>query len=569
MFLGRFVTDNSSIAYGPFAISCGQSLRTMGNNVASESHVSKMSVASRLGGGSKNKLSTLTHSEQRSNLTRGNLLGAAGCSVAISEPMTNGEVPHRPNTPPSSGRDELNLIDFPISVLQYQQPLDADGNRPDELVCVIRSFDRYLGEVVPRKLTRRTASKHGFPTPLEEEVLIALLTLTRLKNNFTSPRVSFRNAELFDLMGWPSNGNSSERLGVALDRLKGLTLKYENAWTTGKNKYEKEFTTGLLDSYQFVVQTMGNGEGKAESWVQWASEVFADIQQGNVKELNTDRYFSLDRPIARRLYRFLDKHLDETPQFKMELLTFAAHLGISGTTHIGKIKERLMPGVKALEAMGDFIEPMAPKERFVKRGAGDWCVQFARASRQEAGTRPKRPVNNRRENRLSDTAAKTLVSEFYSAWSGDPQHLVTRHELHQAQTVIGRYGADYAGEMLPVLVKVMKQQFPEARAFGAANNYWHDADKAIKRRQTSQQKEKEPLLQREAEQSKLKEEQARLEARRTRWNQLTQQQQDAIRNRVAEVSNQTVKRFISLGKFADPLVERACLNEMERAAEAA
>jgi hypothetical protein len=483
--------------------------------------------------------------------------------------MTFAEIPHRPSTPPSSGRDELNLIDFPISVLQYQQPLDADGNRPDELVCVIRSFDRYLGEVVPRKLTRRTASKHGFPTPLEEEVLIALLTLTRLKNDFASPRVSFRNAELFDLMGWPSNGNSSERLGVALDRLKGLTLKYENAWTTGKNKYEKEFTTGLLDSYQFVVQTMGTSEGKAESWVQWASEVFADIQQGNVKELNTDRYFSLDRPIARRLYRFLDKHLEETPQFNMELLTFAAHLGISGTTHVGKIKERLMPGVKALEEMGDFIEPMAPKERFVKRGAGDWCVQFSRASCRDAGVRQSPSTNKRREHRLSDSAAKTLVSEFYTSWSGDQQHLVTRHELFQAQTVISRYGAEYVNELLPVLVKIMKQQFPDARAFGAANNYWHDADKSLKRRQANLQKEREPMVQREVEQANAKQEQARLEARRERWNRLTAEQQQAIRGRVAAVSSATVQRFIAHGKYRDPLVERACLDEMEQAGEAA
>lgn len=478
--------------------------------------------------------------------------------------MRTGEISHRPSTPPSSGRDELNLIDFPISVLQYQQPTDANGNRPDELVCVIRSFDRQLGEVVPRKLTRRTASKHGFPTPLEEEVLIALLTLTRLKNDFTSPRVSFRNAELFDLMGWPSNGNSSERLGIALDRLKGLTLKYENAWTNGKNTYEKEFTTGLLDSYQFVVQTMGTIEGRAQSWVQWASEVFVDIQQGNVKELNTDRYFSLDRPIARRLYRFLDKHLEETPQFKMELLEFAAHVGISGTDHVGKIKERLMPGVKALEQMGDFIEPMLPTERFIKRGAGNWCVQFERVRHSDPASKIMGQSGKRHERRLSDSAARNLVSQFYAAWSGDQHHLVTRHELFQAETVISRFGAEYAMGLLPVLIKVMKQQFPEARAFGAANNYWHDADKALRRRQASETQSKEAPMNSEQDQRTLRQQQARLEARRQRWNRLSEDEHQAIRNRVATAGSQTVHRFISQGKFSDPLVERACLDEMEK-----
>ena len=46
-----------------------------------------------------------------------------------------------------SGSDELNLIDFPISLLQYQQPTDASGKRPDELVCKIESYDPDLDRI--------------------------------------------------------------------------------------------------------------------------------------------------------------------------------------------------------------------------------------------------------------------------------------------------------------------------------------------------------------------------------------------------------------------------------------
>ena len=258
----------------------------------------------------------------------------------------------------ASGRDELNLIDFPISVLQSKQPVNADGTTPDELVCTIESYDRHLDRVVPRKLTRRTASKHGFPTPVEEEVLIGLLTLTRIKNNFTSARVRFCNSELYRLLGWPSNGNRNERLRVTLDRLKGLTLKYENAWTRGGDKFEKELTTNLLDAYQFVRQTDGDpADGKETSWIQWASEVFADMQRGNVKELNTDRYFSFSRPISRRLYRILDKQLSESASVSIDLHTLAIQLGITGTTHVGKIKERIAPGLKEVEQKGELIAP--------------------------------------------------------------------------------------------------------------------------------------------------------------------------------------------------------------------
>ncbi len=472
--------------------------------------------------------------------------------------------PHRHSAPPSSGRDELNLIDFPISVLQYQQPTDSHGNRPDELVCTIESFDRHLNQVVPRKLTRRTASKHGFPTPLEEEVLIALLTLTRLKNEFTSPRIEFRNSELFELMGWPSNGNSTKRLSIALDRLKGLTLKYEKAWATGGNRYEKEFTTGLLDSYQFVVQTAGSGdEPKAQSWIQWASEVFADIQQGNVKELNTDRYFSLDLPIARRLYRFLDKHLAETPRFEMELLTFAAHLGISGTTHIGKIKERLSPGIKAIEMMGDFIKPLDRAERYTKQRAGVWLAHFERTGNVEARQSNSRSIKPK-ASKFSDVDAKALVSDFYSAWSGDDGHFVTKHEIFQSQAIIKRYGKEQCDLLLPHLIKTMKRQFPEARAFGAANNYWHDAVKLHQKQNQSTARNDRFLDKTLDIDAKKEADRKRFETLRLKWESLSEVDRECIREKVSLRCSETVARFIEQKRHQDPLVIRACFDEMSR-----
>lgn len=335
--------------------------------------------------------------------------------VARFSPLSDSAQQHRQIPSQSRGRDQLNLIDFPIAVLQYQQPKTNEGKRPDEIVCVIDSYDRDLDKVVPRKLTRRTASKHGFPTPLEDEVLVGLLTLTRLKNNFTKPRVEFRNTELYDLMGWPHNGSSNTRLGVALDRLTGLTLKYENSWTTEDGSFEKEFTTGLLESYKFTKQTQGRRSAAGEqSWVQWASEVFADILRGNVKELNTDEYYSLQLPISRRMYRFLDKQLGESPHFEMELGTFASHIGLAETQHVGKIKERLLPAFKELEGISGFIDTATAVERYRKRGPGDWLIVVHRS--QPAALRT--PHNSPSVRTVAGTdAAAALVCAFYEAWN--------------------------------------------------------------------------------------------------------------------------------------------------------
>ena len=47
--------------------------------------------------------------------------------------------------------------------------------RPDELVFSLEAFDQQRGKVIPKKLTTRTSSKYGFPTPKEEQLLVGLL----------------------------------------------------------------------------------------------------------------------------------------------------------------------------------------------------------------------------------------------------------------------------------------------------------------------------------------------------------------------------------------------------------
>ena len=467
---------------------------------------------------------------------------------------------HHQSESDSRGRDELNLIDFPIGTLQYQQPTDSQGKRPDELVCVVDSFDPDLDEIVPRKLVRRTSSRHGFPTPVEDEVLVGLLTLTRIKNNFKAPRIEFRNGELFKLMGWPHNGTSGTRLSVALDRLTGLTLKYENSWTTDDGAFVKEFTTGLLESYKITRQTRGRRSRNGEkSWIQWTSEVFADIQRGNVKALNTDEFFSLEKPVSQRMYRFLDKHLTQYPHFEMDLATFASHIGLSETRHVGKIKERLAPGLAELESLPGFIRRAEPDQRYRKRGPGDWLILFHRPTEPQPipSSSLKRPLA------ATDEAAN-LVKEFYRLWSGDEQHSPTSKELQQAGALVDRYGVDRTHELLVQVVKLMRQQFPEARAFGATNLYWSDAEARHRKQEVHRKREVKAATHEEHQEQRRAQEAHRREQLKAHWQLLSSAQQQEIREYVARTAAATVRQFIKKGKYDDPLVQLACLDELSR-----
>ena len=456
------------------------------------------------------------------------------------------------------GRDELNLIDFPISQLRYQQPLTADKKLPDEVVCIVESYDRDLDEVVPRKLTKRTASKHGFPTPVEDEVLVGLLTLTRIKNNFKEPRIRFRNGELYELMGWPHNGNSNKRFAMALDRLTGLTLKYENSWTIEDGTFQKEFTTGLLDSYNFVKQTAGTRMCDRErTWIQWASEVFADIQNGNVKELNTDEFFSLQRPIAQRLYRFLDKQFSQSPHFEIDVVTLAEHLGISERRHLGKIKERLSQGLKELEALETFVVPATREQRFHRRGPGQWTVKFDRRTNPVAID--SAPAIAPTPKHDADEPAR-LVREFYSAWRGREPSVLSKKELQHATTLMHRYGEQKLFEALPKVIKVMKREFPAARVFGACVGYFDDV-------LARAAKAKRPLLQSDPIEDTRPQDVINRKRRqdfRKQWRSLSSNAQGPIIEKVASAGCDSLRKLIARGRIQDPLVEIACMEEFER-----
>src|SRR5438094_3570778 len=83
------------------------------------------------------------------------------------------------------GRDELNLADVPISVRQRQQPLDADGEKRDTAVYQASRYDRDARQRVQQRVILETSSRHGLPTPADENVVLALLYVAKHAHNFS------------------------------------------------------------------------------------------------------------------------------------------------------------------------------------------------------------------------------------------------------------------------------------------------------------------------------------------------------------------------------------------------
>src|SRR3954453_2103666 len=90
--------------------------------------------------------------------------------------------------PPSDGRDEMNLAEYPIALLADRAPKDVK-------TLVYKDRDETL--------TITGSDYLGLPTALDIDVIIGLLHLTKKKNNFTDRTLSFIRYELLQVLRWP------------------------------------------------------------------------------------------------------------------------------------------------------------------------------------------------------------------------------------------------------------------------------------------------------------------------------------------------------------------------------
>ena len=98
---------------------------------------------------------------------------------------------------PLVGRDEMNLAEFPIALLADLAPKGQktlyfeDGNG---------------------RLTVTGSDAYGLPTAADADVIVALIYLTKLRNDFQDVKVNFSRYELIKLLNWPDKGKSYKRL---------------------------------------------------------------------------------------------------------------------------------------------------------------------------------------------------------------------------------------------------------------------------------------------------------------------------------------------------------------------
>ncbi|MCU1376833.1 MAG: Replication initiator protein [Actinomycetia bacterium] len=332
-------------------------------------------------------------------------------------------------------KDELNLAEFPIAALTDRVP---DGQTTLVFEDKLEQKD---GPPIIRRLTIMAPSKHGLPTAMDDEVMVGLIQLTKRRNNYTEARVPFSRYELIELLGWPQNGQSYQRIEEALHRWVGVVLMYENAWWDNSAKSWVDENFHILENVSLYdrerrrraakpgAKAAGRGpvrEGDPLplSSFRWNEVIFRSFQSGNLKQLDLEFYLQLRLPTTKRMFRFLDKRFYRRDRLDFDLKTLACeHIGMSRSYKPTELKRRLRPALEELESLG-FLETLPEAERYVWQGRGSWRIILVRGPKgRDTSTAAAAPVVDGAAEvaallvarGVSDKAAAELVAAYPEA----------------------------------------------------------------------------------------------------------------------------------------------------------
>lgn len=303
------------------------------------------------------------------------------------------------------GRDEMNLAEFPVTLLT---------DRPSKTVKTLTFEDGH------GKLTITASDDYGLPTAPDADVLIALIHLTKQRNNFTDATVQFSRYELLKLLGWDDHSRSYRRLDESLRRWVGVTLRYDKCWYDNSIKCRVDASFHIIDRAviydQEVRRTLrARQQTLPLSSFTWGRDFFASCQADNIKRLDLDTYFALRSAVSKRLYRFLDKRFYVRAEWVFDLRELAFdHVGLSRSYTAAKIKEKLRPALEELESIG-FLRAMTTAERYTSEKRGEWKVRLIHETTPIVAKAVAEPVSLEHEltiRGVTGVTAREVVRDF-------------------------------------------------------------------------------------------------------------------------------------------------------------
>ena len=299
-------------------------------------------------------------------------------------------------------RDEMNLAEFPLSVLSTRV---SPGKKTLEFEDSV--IDKN-GNPIKRQWIITAADKFGLPTSSDDEVLLGLLKIS-VDRGLNERRVYFTRYELLKTLNWSTEGRSYKRLTNALDRLSGVRIKASNSFYDNDSKSFSTRNFGIIDEYEI---NSGKSQNPKPSFFVWSEVLHKSFSSGFIKKLDFDFFLNLESAVSKRLYRFLDKHFWYRAKFSMNLFTLAHEkIGVSRTyKYPSSLRQQIDPAVEELVKAG-FLSHVD----YQGRGKATEIIFYAAPDHGRRSQKPQKRVSEGRR----EEGAETLRGSARGANSGD------------------------------------------------------------------------------------------------------------------------------------------------------
>lgn len=212
-------------------------------------------------------------------------------------------------------KDDMASMSYPIFSLSKKKDLRDLEFRSGDLTIQIKP------------------TSDGLPTIFDKDVLLycgSLLVNELNKGNVPPKTLRISTHDLLTSTNRPTNGDSYDRIKMALARLKGATI-ITNIQT---NKRQITEGFGLIDNYR-VVESSRVKDRMIRLEITLSDWFYNSIIGKEVLSINRD-YFRLRKPLERRLYEIARKHCGQKSEWSIGLEKLRERVG--STSNPSKFK---------------------------------------------------------------------------------------------------------------------------------------------------------------------------------------------------------------------------------------
>lgn len=211
------------------------------------------------------------------------------------------------------------------------------------------------GHVLEQSWVVRAATGRGLPGRFDQDVYVALLQLIDEKGLPDDGWLSFSMYEIVQLMGRGHSGRDYRQIKDSLLRLASTQIDSNNAFYHGGRKKYITDSFSLLSQVTLSEYEDPDGHNSDRNAV-LLSDYFLESYQANyLKNIDSRFYWSLSSPIAKRLYRLIDKKRGGRMTWQAGLFSLKDRIPLSDYKYSSKIKEKLAPAHAELIA-NEFLE---------------------------------------------------------------------------------------------------------------------------------------------------------------------------------------------------------------------